>query len=489
MKNRGDIIVSVLIFAAIAVTMIIGLTNWGAATLFNIRNLESREQAFQIAEAGINYYQWHLAQAPTDYEDGTGQPGPYVHNFYDKDGNLLGTYTLTVTPPITGSTIVTILSVGQASSSSVTRSIQAKLAIPSLVKFATIANDDMYFGSGTNVYGPVQSNKGIHFDGFAQNLISSAVATYTDPDTGKSEFGVYTDVSPDDPTPPASVPNRTDVFAAGRQFPVPAFDFTGLTAQLTELQTLAENGGKEWTSSGVDGYHMVFRVSGNSTVYDMYKVTVLEPSPNSRCGNDVTAKSQSQWGTWSVKTQSLVSSGNAIPSNGVIFVDDNLWIDGTVKNARATIVAGVVGATSNYPAITINTNLLYSSTDASGVDALGVISQGNVNSGLYSNDSYEIDGALVSLNGRVGRYYYSNQCTASDPNYPGSSVDRYYYARHAITLLGMIATDLRYGFAYTDGTGYDIRNINYDGNLLYGPPPSFPQATTQYQIISWQQLN
>ena len=53
----------------------------------------------------------------------------------------------------------------------------------------------------------------------------------------------------------------------------------------------------------------------------------------------------------------------------------------------------------------------------------------------------------------------------------------------------MIATNLRYGFAYTDGTGYDIRNIEYDGNLLYGPPPSFPQATTQYQIISWQQLN
>ena len=62
MKNRGDIIVSVLVFAAIAMTMVIGLTSWGATTLANIRNLAAREQAFQIAEAGINYYQWHLAQ-------------------------------------------------------------------------------------------------------------------------------------------------------------------------------------------------------------------------------------------------------------------------------------------------------------------------------------------------------------------------------------------------------------------------------------------
>jgi hypothetical protein len=62
------------------------------------------------------------------------------------------------------------------------------------------------------------------------------------------------------------------------------------------------------------------------------------------------------------------------------------------------------------------------------------------------------------------------------------------YKRTALTLYGMIATAVRYGFAYSDGTGYATRNINYDGNLLYGPPPSFPQATTQYQVISWQQL-
>ena len=76
--NKGDILVSVLVFAAIAVTILTGLTNWGASLLVGIRTTAAKEQAFQIAEAGINYYQWHLARYPTDYTDGTTTPGPYV---------------------------------------------------------------------------------------------------------------------------------------------------------------------------------------------------------------------------------------------------------------------------------------------------------------------------------------------------------------------------------------------------------------------------
>ena len=52
----------------------------------------------------------------------------------------------------------------------------------------------------------------------------------------------------------------------------------------------------------------------------------------------------------------------------------------------------------------------------------------------------------------------------------------------------MIVTDQRYGFAYTDGTGYQTRNIIYDANLLYSPPPSFPLTSDQYQTISWEEV-
>jgi hypothetical protein len=51
----------------------------------------------------------------------------------------------------------------------------------------------------------------------------------------------------------------------------------------------------------------------------------------------------------------------------------------------------------------------------------------------------------------------------------------------------MIASKLRYGFAYTDNTGYQNRNLFYDPNLLYSPPPSFPQTSEQYVTLSWEE--
>ncbi|MFA6554392.1 MAG: hypothetical protein WCS89_02675 [Candidatus Paceibacterota bacterium] len=489
-NNRGDIILSVIIFASVAITIIIGLTNWGATLLASIRNVAQREQAFQIAEAGADYYQWHLAQSPNDYKDGTATSGPYVHDFVDKNGSILGTFSLTITPPITGSTIVKIVSKGTLASSTISRTIEKTLAIPSLAKYAVVANDNMRFGEGTEVFGPIHSNGGIRFDGVAHNLISSARTTYTDPDTGLTQWGVYTTVGTDDPRPNTPVLNRPDVFIAGRQFPVPSSDFTGLTLGLTQLQALAQPsaGGKEWTSSGKSGYHMVFKVTGGVTSYDMYKVNALQAPPTAGspdCGADATARSQVngpkyyQWGTWSIKTpissnQTLL--GNyPIPTNGVIFVDDHLWVDGQINNTRVTVAAGIIGNTDplKNANITVNENLKYTNYD--GVDSIGLIAQGNINVGMLSANTLRIDAALVAEKGRVGRFYYNSNCTS--------------YARSSLTLYGMIATFLRYGFSYTDGTGYDVRDIIYDGNLMYGPPPSFPQATNQYQVISWQQLD
>ena len=164
-----------------------------------------------------------------------------------------------------------------------------------------------------------------------------------------------------------------------------------------------------------------------------------------------------------------------------LFVADDVWVDGTVNNTRVTIVAADVGQTdpTRYRNITINNDLLY--TNFNGNDVVGLIAQGDVNVGLQSDDNLEINAALVAENGRVGRFYYSNSCSST------------YYKRTNITLNGMIATNIRYGFKWGDLNnnwvgGYNTRNINFDGNLFYSPPPSFPLSSTQYQMISWRQL-
>jgi hypothetical protein len=79
------------------------LVNWAGTNIKSSRNEVNREQALQIAEAGVEYYRWHLAHAQNDFQDGSTTPsGPYVHNYYDKDGNLIGAFSLTITPPLIG---------------------------------------------------------------------------------------------------------------------------------------------------------------------------------------------------------------------------------------------------------------------------------------------------------------------------------------------------------------------------------------------------
>src|SRR3989338_6107489 len=97
--QKGQLTLSILLFGSIAIIILVDL-NLNSA----YRNIH-RDLAFRIAEAGIEYYRWHLAHAQTDFQDGTGQPGPYIHDFYDKSGNLIGKYELEIIPPIVGSTV------------------------------------------------------------------------------------------------------------------------------------------------------------------------------------------------------------------------------------------------------------------------------------------------------------------------------------------------------------------------------------------------
>lgn len=483
-NNKGGLLIQTLVLSGVSLLLMFGMANWTRTNIKASREALLREQAIEIAEAGIEYYRWHLAHNKTDYTDGTGAPGPYIHEVKDRDGNVIGLYSLTITPPLIGSTRVRVESTGTPASTTISRTIKVEMAIPSLAKYAVAGNDFMRFGEGTEVFGPIHSNNGVRFDGLAHNLVTSAVATYDDPDHDESgadkfEFGVHTHLNP----PPSSgsssawrpleapptnpVPARSDVFEAGRQFPVPAVDFVGITSDLANIKTQAQNSGRYFAPSGRQGYQIILKT--NDT-FDVHRVN-SQMNPPSQC-DDGTSE-ENGWGTWSINTKNLV--GNyPIPANGLIFVEDNVWVQGQVDTARATIAAGrFPDNPSNRPQININTNLTYSNYNGS--DVLALISQGNLNVGLYSDNNFRIDAALVSQNGRVGRYYYESQCGTN-------------YTRNTLTLFGMIASNKRYGFSYTDGTGYQNRNIIYDANLLYGPPPSFPLTSDQYEILSWEEI-
>ncbi|MEK7567597.1 MAG: hypothetical protein AAB513_01600 [Patescibacteria group bacterium] len=491
-KEEGVVLVQVLVFATVSVIIMTGLVGWAGSNVKAARLAFYREQAFQIAEAGIEYYRWHLAHDQDDFQDGTGVPGPYIHNYLDKDENVIGTFTLEITPPVIGSTVVTVRSTGTVNEyPSVNRKLEVRMAIPSWARYAVAANADMRFGNGTEVFGPLHSNGGIRFDGLAHNIISSSRTDYNDPDhSGNNEFGVHTHTDPSPPANPAPpnsptngifraneapptnpVPTRNDIFQAGRQFPVPAVDFAGITTDLASIKTQAQAAGFYRAGSGALGYRVLLRTDDT---FDLYRVNTLRAAPNN-CTNTA---NQATWGTWSIATgggaQALL--GNyAIPANGLVFLEDSrIWVEGQINTARVTIAASRFSPDPNVQSqITVNNNLLYTNYD--GQDTISMIAENNFNVGLFSLDVLRIDGAIVAQLGRAGRYYYESDCSPNNN-------------RNTLTLYGMIATSLRYGFAYTDGSGYNNRNIIYDANLLYAPPPSFPLTSDQYSVISWQEI-
>ncbi|KKS77395.1 MAG: hypothetical protein UV64_C0027G0006 [Parcubacteria group bacterium GW2011_GWC1_43_11b] len=471
-SNSGYLLISALVFGSIGILMISALTGWLITNWKAVTQLSDKEKAFQIAEAGIEYYRWHLAHDGQDFQDGTMTTGPYVHDFYDQDGNLLGTYELTITTSTSSSPVVTVLSRGHVASSTVSRAIEVKLSRPSLANYALVVNSNVRFGEGTETFGPIHSNGGIRFDGLAHNIVTSAKEKYDDPDhEGGDEFGVHTHLTTVDPVPPALVPERTDVFEIGRYFPVPAIDFAGFTADMANIKTASQSSGRYFGPSGQSGYNVILKTD---RTFDLEKIDSID-SPGGGCQNDL---NQEGWGTWSIKKSTLV--GNyPIPANGLIFLEDDVWVEGQINNYRVTIVAATFPETAlTAKSITVNKNLLYTNYD--GRDATALFAQKNINIGENSENVIRLDATLIAKNGRVGRYYYGPSCGTHN--------------RQDITVYGMIATNQRYGFAYVDNltgelkSGYANRYIIYDGNLLYNPPPYLPLATDNYQVISWREL-
>jgi len=484
-NRRGSALAYALIMMAVVSIILVSILQYISSQLKFSLYRGDKEQAFQVAESGMYFYRWYLAHSVSgktaqqikDFWTGGNPYGvgtPYEAEFFDPEGGAIGKYQIQVQPPDVDSTIVMVKSTGWTyKEPNAKRVVQARFRRPSWSEYAVAANDVMRFGAGTQGYGKIHSNNGIRFDGMAYNIVSSSMDEYDDPDhSGGNEFGVHTHISPVDPLPPSAIPQRTDVFQAGRQFPMPTIDFNGVISDLNNMKTESRkpNGTllNSCTSTGCyfnetgGGRRIIFKNNGtfdmctvnayNSVSYSISKYKKVS-NPNQTC-NDCSG-------------QCLVNY--SIPNKGVIFVEDNIWVEGTINNARVTVVAAnLLGGTKANVYIG-NNSLLYTNFD--GKDIIGLIAQKNISVIRDSQNNLTIDAALLAQSGRVGRDYYRS----------------HFYDKNSITVNGSIATNLRYGFAYTDGTGYDTRILNFDNNLLYFPPPYFPTGT-EYSIDLWDEL-
>jgi len=520
--KKGSALAMVLVMIVIIAITLTSLLGYITSQISYSKDRVERERAFQIAEAGAYYYRWYLAhqvegktaQQISAFWEGTPAPvgvgTPYTAEFKDPEGTAIGEYKLEVTKPALGSTIVIVKSTGWTyKKPSAMRVVQVRFRRPSWSEYVMLANDNMRFGSGTTVNGKIHSNKGIRFDGLATNVVSSSFSSYQDPDhSGGPEFGVHTHVNAPPSSgvndnarpleePPNPVQSRTDVFQAGRQFPVAQMDFTSVISDISYMRTQAIATSTKFDNSG-KGRLINLKTDGT---FDMCTVNSYDVDSSggssSTHSNSITDYIGVVWGASSGNGSACVTtaccyqgscswiqssnhnkgkcsslSNYTIPNNGVIFVANNIWLGGTISGKKISIVAAELTDESGYTGgakdvyLGMN-NLLYTNTDGS--DILGVIAQQDIEVIRDSLTNLTIDGALLAQNGRVGRDYYNG------------------ITRNSITVNGSMATNQRYGFAYTDNTGYLTRNLNFDNNLLYYPPPYFPTGT-EYSIDQWDEL-
>lgn len=464
---RGAFVLLILVFSAVFMTLIASLAGY----IFVQKKVqlaeETKQKAANLAEAGLEYYRWHLAHFPNDLKDGTNNAGPYVHTIVDPEGGTLGTYSLSIGGTVSCGSVtdVAITSTGTATEDpKYTRTLLARYTRPSVAEFSTIVNSNVWVGGDRVITGPYHSNGGIRMDGTHNATVSSGVSSWL----CTSSFGCS----------PSS--NQNGVFGGGSptnlwNFPAAPIDFNGISIDLAKLKGYATSTGKYLAPSGNYGYKIVFK---NNGTFDAYKVT----------------GTQLVWGYslengW-VQERTVISTlgpgtNYAIPAAcPVVFVEDNAWIEGVVSG-KVTIAAADVTNSNVDRSIVIPNNITYAHATGDGLTAIG---EQDVLIGLDTPDVMNINGIFIAQKGHFGRNHYVTSGTQGLP----ASLDPY-VTRSTLNTNGTVVSNGRVGTKWTSGgtfvSGYSQRNDSYDRSLAAGPPPFTPATSDDFKFVLWQDQN
>lgn len=454
--QQGTILPTLLVISGAFVIVIYGLL-FGLTLQFSFSQRQlAFDRALHIAEAGVNYYRWHLAHAPADFI-----PEFEEYDYLDPEGSSIGKYNLEITAPSGGSSVVTIRSTGWSNDyPSIKRTVRAQYGIPSLAEYAFLSNSSTWYGSGAVLHGPIHSNNGIRMDGTNYSIVSSAQEEYM--------CGSETGCSPPERKP--------GVWGSGGdqglwQFPVPAIDFDSISFDFATMKQNAQDSGLYLEPSNDEGYHIILLGDGTFRVYRVERTQSIRgySVPGQGIGAEGQGGCRRLYQV--IADEVLIDSFN-ISDTPIIFVEDYLWIEGEV-NGRLTVAAASFPIVSSYVNIWITNNLNYAAYD--GTNTLGLISQNNIFIAKDIPTDFRIDGIITAQSGKVIRHGYFNWCGGSS----GAIKDK-------LTLNGSIISYFKSYWNYGVGpeSGFLERDLNFDTNSSYNPPPYFP-TSGEYEFISW----
>jgi hypothetical protein len=502
MQEKGEIVMVVMVFVAIFAGVFAGLANMLLYQGKVQTDKENQGSAFQIAESGLNYYRWYLAHNPTDLQNGTGGAGPYQIEYKDAEGNPVGKYSLQVAGNVQCGQVsaVDITSTGWTyDNPSLKKTVSARYARPSVAKYAYVLNSNVWMGSTESVHGPFYSNGGIHMDATNDATVSSKLPTWT----CTSTWGC------------SGSQTKPGVFGSGPGsalwiYPAQWIDFSGIASSFTGLRTTAKASGLYFGLSSASGnchgnhgngngyaygncnsnsqghqndgdlgWHFVFKSDGTVDVSRVKSVTTV-------WGQDINQNNVQDG--YIIKTETQPESF-LLPGNcSLAFVEDNAWIEGTVKGKQTIVVANIDAVSGAYRDVVIHGNLNYTTT--TGTDGLTVVAQRNIMMPLDSPDTLSLNGIFVAQSGLIGRNYYE-YVQGGNHNVP--SQYKNYVTRTGFSLNGTIVQNISGATEWVNNngacvSGYCSDTNSYDANLANNPPAMTPFTSVDYQFLKWNEV-
>jgi len=346
----------------------------------------------------------------------------------------------------------------------------------------------------------------VHMDGQNSDTVGAARARYT-PGLGYNggvsgvQDGVWCN-------PSIVSPNCNTRDKSNWLYPQPAIDFNQVSTSLCSMKktafandpATASLAGQSNTCSQLPTSRTPAYIPRNGSTYSSTKGYLIQLNPNNTYNlSRVSAENDRQTSYASALTTTSVANSIPVPSSGVIFVEDNVWVrSNPTFDGRVTIAAGQLASSSVAPDVTVADDLLYGTKDGS--TAVGLVAEDDILIAPYAPPSsgsftFEVNAASLSQSGSVtwpDRYKSdSSRCTRGWVN----SGQRFIY-------YGAVATRQYWTWNYLRGSCGDavydassnryvsgVKNTetNYDYNLLYAPPPSFP-ITGGYTILSWREV-
>ena len=447
--------VSIIVFMLLVTTL----------TMIQYRNTQTvkytgRNTAMQLADAGINEYMYQLSQN---------------YRFYSTNPVLTpasapsnGTWRVVATPPHDADLLM-LTSVGTLNDGT-QRTVTTTVKFPNFVDYCVFVIQPYTVGSGFTFDGKV------YCQGYLDMATGSTITGLAESSAGFKQDGT-TKTLTNNRLAPQTSPNP---YQGGALKLTNTLTMSSITNDLSSMAASATAGGINLPAYSTTKYGSIpaSTSSKHYTTRQGYRLTFS----NASVKVEAVQAEQQENGTLTISAIQPLTAGWTvpIPSNGIIYVNAPVWVQGTYS-------AGVTVATPSPYDIIVPDNLLCSSSSPKAT--CGLVSGSDVAFPWWyasmPND-LTVQAAMLSQNGYVN---LDNPLPAGSqayfPQYWQYASTYASHKKNSITLTGSRAMDNQgSGLAQ----GFVTRNSNPDARLYDNPPPMYPNVQgDSLNIMSWSE--